>query len=192
MSNIQVVRSVRESPFRETEWDRRLDDMLEDLENSAAKQQSSSQASSTVRATTTAASSSSSQRSQSAHSRLQQTQQQRNGYGTVLAKSPSGNSINENTDSMLREMDSALKASSNYIESHRTSTSVGPNSRSTQEYHEYRSYATNGDHQNGDFNLEKQVQHMMPPPSPSLSGLIQRSNNARYFIFFKKIRETAC
>jgi hypothetical protein len=27
--------------------------------------------------------------------------------------------------------------------------------------------------------LEKQVQHMMPPPSPSLSGLIQRSNNAR-------------
>ena len=38
MSNITAMhqRGVRESPFRETEWDRRLDDMLEDLENSAA------------------------------------------------------------------------------------------------------------------------------------------------------------
>ena len=31
-----TIATVRQSPFRETEWDRRLDNMLEDLENSAA------------------------------------------------------------------------------------------------------------------------------------------------------------
>merc|ERR1712001_492636 len=93
--------------------------------------------------------------------------QQQNGYGSVLQKSKSGGSVvQENTDSMLKEMDNALKASSNFIESHRSSSSTGPNSRSTQEYHEYRSYSNGGTNRGGagggEFNLERQVQHMMP------------------------------
>merc|ERR1712018_246701 len=99
---------------------------------------------------------------------------QHNGYGSVLQKSKSGSLVQESTDSMLKEMDNALKASSNFIETHRSSSSSGPNSRSTQEYHEYRSYSNGGTNRGGggggEFNLERQVQHMMPPPSPSLSG----------------------
>merc|ERR1712226_739309 len=109
--------------------------------------------------------------------------QQQNGYGSVLQKSKSGGSlVQENTDSLLKEMDNALKASSNFIESHRSSSTAGPNSRSTTEYHEYRSYSnggTKGGNAGGEFNLEKQVQHMIPPPSPSLSGLMERSNQQR-------------
>merc|ERR1712088_643000 len=110
--------------------------------------------------------------------------QQQNGYGSVLQKSKSGGSlVQENTDSLLKEMDNALKASSNFIETHRSSSSSGPNSRSTQEYHEYRSYSNGGTNRGGgscgEFNLERQVQHMMPPPSPSLSGLMERSNQQR-------------
>merc|ERR1712226_1502815 len=108
---------------------------------------------------------------------------QQNGYGSVLQKSKSGGSlVQENTDSLLKEMDNALKASSNFIETHRSSSSTGPNSKSTQEYHEYRSYSnggTKGGNAGGEFNLERQVQHMMPPPSPSLSGLMERSNQQR-------------
>merc|ERR1712018_898805 len=111
---------------------------------------------------------------------------QQNGYGSVLQKSKSGGSlVQENTDSLLKEMDNALKASSNFIETHRSSSSTGPNSRSTQEYHEYRSYSNGGTNRGntggGEFNLERQVQHMMPPPSPSLSGLMERSNQQRNF-----------
>merc|ERR1711953_341838 len=109
--------------------------------------------------------------------------QQQNGYGSVLQKSKSGGSlVQENTDSLLKEMDNALKASSNFIESHRSSSTAGPNSRSTTEYHEYRSYSNGGakgGNAGGEFNLERQVQHMMPPPSPSLSGLMERSNQQR-------------
>merc|ERR1712038_1573497 len=105
---------------------------------------------------------------------------QHNGYGSVLQKSKSGSHVQESTDSMLKEMDNALKASSNFIETHRSSSSSGPNSRSTQEYHEYRSYSNGGTNRGGgEFNLERQVQHMMPPPSPSLSGLMERSNQQR-------------
>merc|ERR1712226_1163155 len=111
---------------------------------------------------------------------------QQNGYGSVLQKSKSGGSlVQENTDSLLKEMDNALKASSNFIETHRSSSNTGPNSRSTQEYHEYRSYSNGGTNRGntggGEFNLERQVQHMMPPPSPSLSGLMERSNQQRNF-----------
>merc|ERR1739846_15136 len=109
--------------------------------------------------------------------------QQQNGYGSVLQKSKSGGSlVQENTDSLLKEMDNALKASSNFIESHRSSSTAGPNSRSTTEYHEYRSYSNGGikgGNAGGEFNLERQGQHMMPPPSPSLSGLMERSNQQR-------------
>merc|ERR1712038_1851862 len=110
--------------------------------------------------------------------------QQQNGYGSVLQKSKSGGSlVQENTDSLLKEMDNALKASSNFIETHRSSSTAGPNSKSTSEYHEYRSYSNGGSNRGGggEFNLERQVQHMMPPPSPSLSGLMERSNQQRNF-----------
>jgi len=208
---------VRESPFREgtSEWDRRLDDMLDDLENStnannntttataiALQQnkniQSSSNSSSASAAFTSAkktlqsTSSSVIQRSaSSADTRAAAATQQKSlspapgnsGYGKILQKSPSTSSLlGENTDSLLKEMDSALKASSNYIESHSSSQSAMPGGGTRSEYHhEYRSYSSNGGGGGGggEFNLEKQVQHMMPPPSPSLSGLIQRSNNAR-------------
>ena len=206
-----TIATVRQSPFRETEWDRRLDNMLEDLENSAAansggtctasstqQQQSASVSHQMVSQSASQSSSSFQQQQRSASSSNRQVSssnnnngvieacsdttasQQQNGYGSVLQKSKSGGSlVQENTDSLLKEMDNALKASSNFIESHRSSSTAGPNSRSTTEYHEYRSYSnggTKGGNAGGEFNLERQVQHMMPPPSPSLSGLMERSN----------------
>ena len=206
-----TIATVRQSPFRETEWDRRLDNMLEDLENSAAansggtcttsstqQQQSASVSHQMVSQSASQSSSSFQQQQRSASSSNRQASssnnnngaieacsdttasQQQNGYGSVLQKSKSGGSlVQENTDSLLKEMDNALKASSNFIESHRSSSTAGPNSRSTTEYHEYRSYSnggTKGSNAGGEFNLERQVQHMMPPPSPSLSGLMERSN----------------
>ncbi len=68
---------------------------------------------------------------------------------------------------MLKDLEGSLKASSNFLESHRTVS--GPGTRS--EYHEYRSYSSGGTggggagNPNADFNLERQVQHMMPPGS---------------------------
>jgi len=206
-----TISTVRQSPFRETEWDRRLDNMLEDLENSAAansggtcttsstqQQQSASVSHQMVSQSASQSSSSFQQQQRSASSSNRQASssnnnngaieacsdttasQQQNGYGSVLQKSKSGGSlVQENTDSLLKEMDNALKASSNFIESHRSSSTAGPNSRSTTEYHEYRSYSnggTKGGNAGREFNLERQVQHMMPPPSPSLSGLMERSN----------------
>ena len=206
-----TISTVRQSPSRETEWDRRLDNMLEDLENSAAansggtcttsstqQQQSASVSHQMVSQSASQSSSSFQQQQRSASSSNRQASssnnnngaieacsdttasQQQNGYGSVLQKSKSGGSlVQENTDSLLKEMDNALKASSNFIESHRSSSTAGPNSRSTTEYHEYRSYSnggTKGGNAGGEFNLERQVQHMMPPPSPSLSGLMERSN----------------
>ena len=57
---------------------------------------------------------------------------------------------------MLSDLDTALKASTNYIESHKTTQL--PNG-GHQEYHEYRSTTTSGTPRNAgdDFNLEKQV-----------------------------------
>ena len=209
-----TIATVRQSPFRETEWDRRLDNMLEDLENSAAttngvashtsstnmqQQQMSMSSNVSHQMVSHSASQSSSaiqqQRSTSSNRQVSSSNNsnsgaiaaasdssssQHNGYGSVLQKSKSGSLVQESTDSMLKEMDNALKASSNFIETHRSSSSSGPNSRSTQEYHEYRSYSNGGTNRGGgsggEFNLERQVQHMMPPPSPSLSGLMERSN----------------
>jgi hypothetical protein len=69
---------------------------------------------------------------------------------------------------MLKDLDSALKASTNYIETHRTVRDPS----GTREYHEVRSYSSGGDRRPdpGDFNLERQVEHMIPlgAPSPSL------------------------
>lgn len=54
---------------------------------------------------------------------------------------------------MLKDLDTALKASTNYIESHRTEQL--PNG--TREFHEYRSSTTSGGPRTDDFNLERQV-----------------------------------
>ena len=205
-----TIATVRQSPFRETEWDRRLDNMLEDLENSAAansggvsatssssmQQHQSSNVSHQVVSHSTSQSSSATQlqRNLPSHQQLSSSNtsgvttapsdtgtSHQNGYGSVLQKPESGSNLQKGSaDGMLKEMDTGLKAASNFIESHRSSSSVGPGSRSTQEYHEYRSYSNGGTGGHGggggEFNLERQVQHMMPPPSPSLSGLMERSN----------------
>merc|ERR1712226_1012438 len=126
-----------------SEWDRRLDDMLDDLENSTnanttaaiALQQnkniqssSSSAAFSSAKKTLQSTSSSVIQRSASSadtraaglqHHKSPSPAPGNSGYGKILQKSPSTSSLlGENTDSLLKEMDSALKASSNYIENH--------------------------------------------------------------------------
>jgi hypothetical protein len=98
-----------------------------------------------------------------------------NGY--ALNKSTSSNSLHENADNMLKDLEGSLKASTNYIESHRSYS--GPTG--TQEYHEVRSYSSGGGagdqpHSaatvpiNDDFNLERQVQHMMPSSSVATNG----------------------
>ena len=141
------ARSVRNSPFRESEWDRRLDHLLQDLENSATS----------VNAAAAQSRSYSSERKVAAAATDNTT-----GYAQVLSKSRSTSSLGATptaTDNMLKDLDAALKASSNYIESHRTVQM--PNG--TQEFHEYRSTTTSGN-QNGamprnvsdDFNLERQ------------------------------------
>ena len=65
-------------------------------------------------------------------------------------------------DNMLKDLDQALKASTNYIESQSHRTVQLPNG--TQEYHEYRSTSSTGTPRNaaGDFNLERQVSSMLP------------------------------
>ena len=190
------LRVARASPFRESEWDRKLDGLLEDLEGSAggggggggeasSKQLQSyshqSSGSHQISSSTTAAASSSYRAQQSSYSATslasqmrgeQQQQQQSSSFsarqqdggisnGFSVAKSPSSSAMH---DSMLKDLEGSLKASSNYLESHRTVSGPG----TTSEYHEYRSYSR-GDggaaRDGGDFNLEKQVQHMMPPGS---------------------------
>ena len=78
------------------------------------------------------------------------------GYASVITRSKSASSVNNatgpETGNMLKDLDTALKASTNYIENHR-STQL-PNG-GHQEYHEYRSSTTSATP--GDFNLEKQV-----------------------------------
>ena len=136
MTTAVSVRTVRSSPFRESEWDSRLDHLLEDLENSTQRSHS------VERKTTTFASASASQSScvQSG----------------VLSKSKSTSSLTgAATDNMLKDLDTALKASTNYIESHRSVQL--PNGH--QEYHESRYTSTSGvpPSSTGDFNLERQV-----------------------------------
>lgn len=136
MTTAVSVRTVRSSPFRESEWDSRLDHLLEDLENSTQRSHS------TERQTTTFASAAS-----------QSTCAVSSG---VLTKSRSTSSLTgAATDNMLKDLDTALKASTNYIESHRTVQL--PNGH--QEYHESRYTSTSGVPPGGssDFNLERQV-----------------------------------
>jgi hypothetical protein len=144
---------VRNSPFRESEWDRRLDHLLQDLENSTTS-------TGLVQSTQVQI-----HQQASTHHRSVSTDRQHDqggGYASVgLAKSKSTSSIGHGgvaTDNMLKDLDTALKASSNYIESHRTVQM--PNG--SQEYHEIRSSSTSGTPRNAinDFNLERQVQQI--------------------------------
>ena len=180
---VQNARSMRESPFRESEWDRRLDHLLQDLESSAnagvsktSATSSSSfqqhhhhqQSSSFYAATSTSAAASNqfiSQARSVSQDRDRSATSAHPGYGTVLQKSKSTSSVGSATaggaatGTMLKDLDDALKASTNYIESHRTVQL--PNG--TQEYHEYRSTSTSGGHQPGginDYNLERQVNNV--------------------------------
>ena len=85
------------------------------------------------------------------------------GYASVITRSKSASSLNNaatgpETGRMLSDLDTALKASTNYIENHR-STQL-PNG-GHQEYHEYRSSTSSGTPRTvvggDDYNLEKQV-----------------------------------
>jgi len=159
MSAVSVQR-VRDSPFRESEWDRRLDDMLEDLGTGGS---GGSQGSRTVTQTQQFSSSSTqqtsyssqqgtrtqsaSQQSQAVHrsvsgpgqqpqqQHFQQQQQQRSQQGNfALTRGPSGADLAEGT---LRDLEDGLEKSTRYIQdSHREG--------------------------GGGFNLEQQVQHMIP------------------------------
>jgi hypothetical protein len=78
---------------------------------------------------------------------------------------------------MLKDLEGSLKASSNYIESHRTVS--GPTG--TQEFHEVRSYSSGGQPPTSsmgvdDFNLERQVQHMMPSTALNGASGLQSAN----------------
>ena len=145
------ARTMRNSPFRESEWDRRLDHLLQDLETSVGQRSQSSERSTT-------------------HKVQIEVQPQEEavindntaGYASVITRSKSASSIDKEagpeTGNMLKDLDTALKASTNYIESHR-STAL-PNGGHS-EYHEYRSTTTSGGTPRtaggDDFNLERQV-----------------------------------
>ena len=153
MSNARLGHGAMQStsPFRESEWDRRLDHLLQDLENSTTHAASVSQSHVHNKEVHVSARSASSDRSTSNHL-------DHRGYGSVLAKSKSTSSLGPSADTMLKDLDAALKASTNYIESHRTVQL--PNGH--QEFHEYRSSSTSGglpraSAASNDFNLERQV-----------------------------------
>ena len=154
MSAVSVQR-VRDSPFRESEWDRRLDDMLEDLGtggsqgtrtvtqtqqfSSSTSQQMSYSSQQGTRTQSASQQSQSVQRSvtgaggQQQH--FQQQQQQRSQQGNfALTRGPSGADLAEGT---LRDLEDGLEKSTRYIQD--SNREVG-----------------------GGFNLEQQVQHMIP------------------------------
>ena len=166
MSAVSVAR-VRDSPFKESEWDRRLDDMLEDLGTGGAEaggqaavtrtQQFSSSSSSqqtsysSQQGTRTQSVSQSSQAAQRSVSGGGSNQPQRPGGNFALTRGPSGADL---ADGVLRDLEDGLVKSTSYIqEQHRAQS--GP--EGSQEWHEVR---RGGDP--GGFNLEQQVQHMIP------------------------------
>ena len=185
--------TVRQSPFQETEWDVRLDSMFQDLESSAHadlpqqhQQQQFYQRQQHQHQSVSYRSASNSSRQQQ-HQVQQSQQEQREVHWPPqpdqhqqqqyqqypLAKSQSEGSLHDSAGAMLKDLDNALKASSNYIETHRTVR--GP--EGTREFHEVRSFSSGGDRavtggggraDPGDFNLERQVQHMIPVNAASL------------------------
>ena len=162
------VTRVRDSPFKESEWDRRLDDMLEDLGGTGTVQttnQGSNMSSMTQQFSSSSSqqvsySSSSQQQTkmQSSSSSRQQAMVTNNGRTAAnnfsMAKSASAVSLKDSADGVLKDLENGLKQSTNYIqESHKQFT--GPDG--SQEWHEVK--------RGGDpnvFDLEQQVQHMIP------------------------------
>jgi len=175
MTTMSVTR-VRDSPFKESEWDRRLDDMLEDLGGSGTVQtvnNNSNMSQMTQQFSSSSSqqfSSSSSQQFSHSSSNQQQVKMQSssssrqqamvsNGGRTAtnnyaIAKSASAVSLKDSADDVLKDLENGLKKSTNYIqESHKQY--VGP--EGSQEWHEVK--------RGGDpnvFDLEQQVQHMIP------------------------------
>ncbi len=99
------------------------------------------------------------QRSQSASTSFRQPlpalqHSANNGYS--LNKSASTSSLHKDADAMLKDLEGSLRASQNYIESHRSTS--GPSG--SREYHEYRSYSSGG--KPDEFNLERQVRIKLP------------------------------
>ena len=158
--SVSVAR-VRDSPFRESEWDRRLDDMLEDLgtgggattttssQQFASSQQTSYSSQQGVRTQFASQGSQQVQRSvgggppQILHQQHQQhqgqqqhlLQQQQQPTGNfALMRGPSGADL---ADGVLRDLEDGLEKSTRYIQDQQ------------------------GDNTGG-FNLEQQVQHMIP------------------------------
>jgi len=169
MTTMSVTR-VRDSPFKESEWDRRLDDMLEDLGGTGTgtvQNMNNSNMSSTTQQFSSSSSSqqvsysSSSQQQvkmQSSSSSRQQAMVTNNGRTAAnnfsMAKSASAVSLKDSADGVLKDLENGLKQSTNYIqESHKQY--AGP--EGSQEWHEVK--------RGGDpnvFDLEQQVQHMIP------------------------------
>jgi len=173
MTSMSITR-VRDSPFKESEWDRRLDDMLEDLGGSGAVQTLNTGSSvnnmNNINNMNQQFSSSSSQQYSYSSSNQQQvkmqssssSQQQEivtNGGRTAtnnysMEKSASAVSMKDSADGVLKDLENGLKKSTNYIqESHKKYD--GPDG--AQEWHEVK--------RGGDpnvFDLEQQVQHMIP------------------------------
>jgi len=169
MTTMSVTR-VRDSPFKESEWDRRLDDMLEDLGGTGTgtvQNMNNSNMSSTTQQFSSSSSSqqvsysSSSQQQvkmQSSSSSRQQAMVTNNGRTAAnnfsMAKSASAVSLKDSADGVLKDLENGLKQSTNFIqESHKQY--AGP--EGSQEWHEVK--------RGGDpnvFDLEQQVQHMIP------------------------------
>jgi len=141
------VARVRESPFRESEWDRRLDDMLEDLGTNTAGQggtqvvqtQQSFSSSMQQRSFSTQQGTRTQVQSQQSQSQQKWVQGGRSN-GLSLTKSPSSASLKDSADAALKDLEDGLLKSTNYIQESRTKD-TGPGSQ---------------------FDLEQQVQHMIP------------------------------
>jgi len=173
------VTRVRDSPFKESEWDRRLDDMLEDLGGTGTgtvQNMNNSNMSSTTQQFSSSSSSqqvsysSSSQQQvkmQSSSSSRQQAMVTNNGRTAAnnfsMAKSASAVSLKDSADGVLKDLENGLKQSTNFIqESHKQY--AGP--EGSQEWHEVKRGADPNV-----FDLEQQVQHMIP------SALQERRTN---------------
>lgn len=175
------------SPFPESDWDRRLDTMLQDLEtgtnnNGTVQQQFSSQQQSY--------SFSSSQQSSSSVRSSQQQQQQKSlfssqqvqnsaqilapqyGDGFALNKSASTASLKDSAGGVLKDLENGLVKSSHYIQESHGKYS-GPDG--TREWHEVKR-----EKDPDDFNLEMQVQHMMPSILSATNNQTKMSNNQQF------------
>ena len=166
-----------DSPFRESEWDRRLDNMLHDLESRTintescggaavasqqqmfTSQQAYSYTSSQQKEMKGQSNSSSSSYQRSAmvtQSTGKEGQGFRGGSSFPILKSPSSGSMHNSANEALHNLERGVLKSTNYIqESHKNVSSP----EATMEWHMVKQ---GGDQPGEEFNLERQVQHMMP------------------------------